>query len=142
MEKFAKSFVNFGTFGGAYFAEFADMLSKSGQAFLDAPISGERLGAQAGTLGIICSGDKSGLDVIKPNFQIICEEAVLPNGTAGAAQTMKLVSNIILFGNLAVAFEAMTIGATAGLDPEKMLQVINALSGRNTATEANSQACS
>ena len=133
--KRAKSFVNFGTFGSAYSVEIADILSKSGRAFLDAPISGGPPGAQAGTLGIMCSGDKNVFDAMKPIFQIICKEAVFLNETPGAAQTMKLVNNIISFGNLAIALEAMTLGAKAGLDPEKMLQVINTSSGRNTATE-------
>jgi 3-hydroxyisobutyrate dehydrogenase-like beta-hydroxyacid dehydrogenase len=53
----------------------------------------------------------------------------------GAAQTMKLVNNIISFGNLSIALEAMTLGAKAGLDPEQMIEIINASSGRNTATE-------
>jgi 3-hydroxyisobutyrate dehydrogenase-like beta-hydroxyacid dehydrogenase len=48
---------------------------------------------------------------------------------------MKLVNNIISFGNLSVALEAMTLGAKAGLDPEQMLEVINASSGRNSATD-------
>ena len=134
--KRAKSFVNFGTFGSAYSVEIADILSKSGKAFLDAPISGGPPGAQAGTLGIMCSGDKSVYDAMEPIFQIICKEAVFLSETPGAAQTMKLVNNIISFGNLAIALEAMILGAKAGLDPEKMLRVINNSSGRNTATEA------
>ena len=48
---------------------------------------------------------------------------------------MKLVNNIISFGNLSVALEAMTLGAKAGLDPEQMIEVINASSGKNSATE-------
>ncbi len=135
MGKRAKSFVNFGTLGSSYSVEIAGILSKSGQTFLDAPISGGPPGAEAGTLGTMCSGDKSFFDAMEPIFQIICKEAVFLNETPGAAQTMKPVNNIISFGNLAVALEAMTLGAKAGLDPEKMLQVINASSGRNTATE-------
>ena len=48
---------------------------------------------------------------------------------------MKLANNIISFGNLAIALEAMTLGAKAGLDAEQMIEVINSSSGRNTATE-------
>ena len=59
----------------------------------------------------------------------------------GAAQTMKLVNNIIFFGNCAIALEAMTLGAKAGLDPEQMLEVINASSGRNSATETKIPNC-
>jgi 3-hydroxyisobutyrate dehydrogenase-like beta-hydroxyacid dehydrogenase len=68
-------------------------------------------------------------------FDAISAKLVYLGEEPGAAQVMKLVNNIIFFGNVAVALEAMTLGAKAGLDPEQMLEVINASSGRNTATE-------
>ena len=64
----AKAFVNFGTFGSPYSVEIADVLSKAGRAFLDAPVSGGPPGASAGTLGIMCSGDKE--DVRRPGSNI------------------------------------------------------------------------
>jgi 2-hydroxy-3-oxopropionate reductase len=109
----AKAFINMGTTGSAYSRAVAERMKAAGKVFLDAPISGGPPGAEAGTLGIMCSGDKETFE----------------------AQTMKLVNNIISFGNLSVALEAMTLGAKAGLDPEQMLEVINASSGRNSATD-------
>jgi 3-hydroxyisobutyrate dehydrogenase-like beta-hydroxyacid dehydrogenase len=131
----ARAYVNFGTFGSAYSVELADTLSKSGRAFLDAPISGGPPGASAGTLGIMCSGDKETFDTLEPIFEVIAGKATYLGEKPGAAQTMKLANNIISFGNLAIALEAMTLGAKAGLDPEQMIEVINSSSGRNTATE-------
>ena len=49
-------------------------------------------------------------------------------------QTMKLVNNLLSASALAITSEAMVMGAKAGLDPATMLDVINAGSGRNTAT--------
>jgi len=103
--------------------------------YLDAPISGGPPGAEAGTLGIMCSGDQATFEALKPALEAISGKLVYLNDKPGAAQTMKLVNNIISFGNLSVALEAMTLGAKAGLDPEQMLEVINASSGRNSATE-------
>jgi len=131
----ARAFVNFGTFGSPYSLETADTVSKSGIAFLDAPISGGPPGAEAGTLGIMCSGDKETFDALEPVFKVIAGKAVYLGEKPGAAQTMKLANNIISFGNLAIALEAMTLGAKAGLDPQQMIEVINSSSGRNTATE-------
>ena len=131
----ATAFVNMGTTGSAYSRETAAAMQAAGKAFLDAPISGGPPGAEAATLGIMCSGDKATFDALKPALDVISGKAVYLGEQPGAAQTMKLVNNIISFGNLSVALEAMTLGAKAGLDPEQMLEVINASSGRNTATE-------
>lgn len=131
----ARAFVNFGTFGSPHSVEIADAVTKSGRAYLDAPISGGPPGATAGTLGIMCSGDKETFDALEPVFSAIAGKAVYLGENPGAAQTMKLANNIISFGNLAVALEAMMLGAKAGLDPQQMIDVINSSSGRNTATE-------
>ena len=131
----ATAFVNMGTTGSAYSRDIAAALAKSGKAFLDAPISGGPPGAEAATLGIMCSGDKATFDALQSAWDAMSGKTVYLGEKPGAAQTMKLVNNIISFGNLSVALEAMTLGAKAGLDPEQMLEVINASSGRNSATE-------
>src|SRR5712691_6392141 len=53
----------------------------------------------------------------------------------GAGQTMKLCNNFLSATAMAATSEAMVMGVKAGLDPRIMLDVINAGSGRNTATE-------
>lgn len=131
----ATAFVNMGTTGSAYSRDVAAALAKSGKAFLDAPISGGPPGAEAATLGIMCSGDKATFDALQSAWDAISGKTVYLGEKPGAAQTMKLVNNIISFGNLSVALEAMTLGAKAGLEPEQMIEVINASSGRNSATE-------
>ena len=131
----ATAFVNMGTTGSAYSRAVAEAMATRGKAFLDAPISGGPPGAEAGTLGIMCSGDEATFEALKPALDVMAGKVVYLGATPGAAQTMKLVNNIISFGNLSVALEAMTLGVKAGLDPEQMLEVINASSGRNTATE-------
>lgn len=132
----AKAFVNMGTTGSAFAKETAAKLEAAGIAYLDAPISGGPPGAEAGTLGVMCSGDKATYDALAAGaFDAISAKLVYLGPEPGAAQVMKLVNNIIFFGNVGIVVEAMTLGAKAGLDPEQMLEVINASSGRNTATE-------
>lgn len=131
----ATAFVNMGTTGSAYAREVAEAMAEAGKTYLDAPISGGPPGAEAATLGIMCSGDAATFEALKPALEAISGKLVYLGPQPGAAQTMKLVNNIISFGNLSVALEAMTLGLKAGLDPEQMLEVINASSGRNTATE-------
>jgi len=132
----AKAFVNMGTTGSAFARITAEAMNAVGKAYLDAPISGGPPGAEAGTLGVMCSGDRSTFEALKDNaLEAISAKLVYLGEKPGAAQVMKLVNNIIFFGNVAVAMEALTLGAKAGLSAEQMLEVINASSGRNTATE-------
>ena len=50
-------------------------------------------------------------------------------------QTMKLVNNVLSATALASTTEALLYDANSGLDPEIMIKVLNAGSGRNSATE-------
>jgi len=50
-------------------------------------------------------------------------------------QMLKVINNIISVTSLAIASEALVLGVKAGLDPKVMLDVINAGSGRNSATQ-------
>jgi 3-hydroxyisobutyrate dehydrogenase-like beta-hydroxyacid dehydrogenase len=59
----------------------------------------------------------------------------------GAGQTMKLVNNVLSATAVAATAEALVTGAKAGLDARIMLDVINAGSGRNTATEDKYPRC-
>lgn len=132
----AKAFVNMGTTGSAFSRSTAEAMRAAGKSYLDAPISGGPPGAEAGTLGVMCSGDRETFEALKANaLEAISSKIVYLGEKPGAAQVMKLVNNIIFFGNVAVAMEALTLGAKAGLGAEQMLEVINASSGRNTATE-------
>jgi 3-hydroxyisobutyrate dehydrogenase-like beta-hydroxyacid dehydrogenase len=53
----------------------------------------------------------------------------------GLAQTAKLANNLLSAAALAISSEAMALGVKAGIDPRVLLDVINAGSGRNSATE-------
>ncbi len=48
---------------------------------------------------------------------------------------MKLVNNLLGACAIAITAEGMAIGASAGLDPARMIEVLNASSGRNSATQ-------
>ncbi len=129
-----KGFVNLGTTGSKFSQAAAEKLKAKGIAYLDAPISGGPPGAEAATLSIMCSGDKATFEAAKPVLEVTSAKLTYLGEQPGAAQTMKLVNNIMSFCNLVAASEAMSLGAKAGLDPEQMVEVINASSGRNSAS--------
>ena len=59
----------------------------------------------------------------------------------GLGQTMKVINNLLSATAITITSEAMVMGVKAGLDPTTMLSVINAGSGRNTATEDKFPRC-
>jgi len=61
----AKAFVNMGTTGSAFARSTAEAMNAAGKAYLDAPISGGPPGAEAGTLGVMCSGDRITFEALK-----------------------------------------------------------------------------
>jgi 3-hydroxyisobutyrate dehydrogenase len=56
-------------------------------------------------------------------------------GPLGAGHAMKALNNLVSAAGLVAAGEALLVGARFGLDPARMLEVLNASTGRNYATE-------
>lgn len=101
---------------------------------IDAPVSGGLKGARNGTLAVMVSGPKPAFETARPvieNFGRI----FFMGEVQGSAQTMKLANNLLAAAALAISSEAVVMGVKAGLDPKVMIDVINASSGRNSATE-------
>jgi 3-hydroxyisobutyrate dehydrogenase-like beta-hydroxyacid dehydrogenase len=90
---------------------------------LDAPISGGKEGAEAGTLSIMVGGEKNAFERCLPVFQAMGKN-VRHLGALGNGMSMKLVNNLLVaVTGLGVA-EAMTLGKKAGLDPQAILEII------------------
>src|SRR5690606_27507996 len=53
----------------------------------------------------------------------------------GMGQTIKVINNLMSVTALAITSEALVLGRASGLDPDVMIDIINASSGRNNATE-------
>lgn len=101
--------------------------------WLDSPVSGGVSGAVAGTISVMFSGQRKDFDELLPALESIGKPFYIGD-TAGLAQTMKLVNNMLSATAMAATAEALCMGAKCGIDPGVMLDVINVSSGRNTAT--------
>jgi 3-hydroxyisobutyrate dehydrogenase-like beta-hydroxyacid dehydrogenase len=132
--KAIKLFVNLGTTGSEFSRRMTERLNERSIAMLDAPISGGASGAEKATLAIMVSGPKAEFDKIEPLLQCMGKEITFVGERPGSAQTMKLANNLLSATAYAITAEAFVMGAKAGLDPEMMVKVINAGSGRNSAT--------
>ena len=79
------------------------------------------------------SGPQSAWERVRPLLEIFGRPFFMGE-TAGAGQTMKLVNNLLGACAIAITAEGMTIGVKAGLDPARMVEVLNVSSGRSSAT--------
>ena len=109
------------------------MLQK-GITAVDSPVSGGVGGAQKGTLAVMASCPRALFDSLKPVLEVLGKVFYLGD-KPGLGQSMKLANNLLSATALAITSEAMVMGVKAGLDPRVMLDVINAGSGRNSASQ-------
>src|SRR5262245_64970760 len=82
----------------------------------------------------MAAGPRAEVSAIEPALAAIGKVFFISE-RPGAGQTMKLCNNFLSATAMVATSEAMVLGVKAGLDPRIMLDVINAGSGRNTATE-------
>jgi 3-hydroxyisobutyrate dehydrogenase-like beta-hydroxyacid dehydrogenase len=101
---------------------------------IDAPVSGGIKGAREGTLALMTSGPLAALEEVRPLLEVLGKPFFMGE-TPGAGQTMKLVNNLLGACAIAITSEGMAMGIKAGLDPAKMIEVLNGSTGRNSATE-------
>jgi 3-hydroxyisobutyrate dehydrogenase-like beta-hydroxyacid dehydrogenase len=113
--------------------ELHDLAAPRGVASFDAPVSGGIRGAEQGTLAIMAGGPES----LWPELERLLVRIGKPfymGETPGAGQVTKLANNLLSLAAIAVTAEAMTLGIKAGLDPARMIEVLNAGTGANSAT--------
>ena len=127
-------FVDLSTTGSAMAARIFATLGERAIVQIDSPVSGGVAGAEKGTLAVMVSGPRAEVAAVEPALAVIGRVFFIGE-QAGAGQTMKLANNLLSAAAMAATSEAMVMGVKAGLDPRIMLDVINAGSGRNTATE-------
>lgn len=129
-----KTFVDLSTTGPRVASTIGERLAKSGITAIDSPVSGGVAGAEKGTLAVMVAGPAEIIAQVKPALDVIGKVFIVGE-RPGQAQVLKLVNNLLSVAALAITSEGMAMGVKAGLDPQIMLDVINAGSGRNSATQ-------
>ncbi|MDQ3780163.1 MAG: NAD(P)-dependent oxidoreductase, partial [Chloroflexota bacterium] len=104
--------------------EVAEALAKQGAHALDAPVSGGDKGAIAGTLSIMIGGEAADVERAMPLFEAM-GKTIVHVGKAGAGQVVKACNQIVVALNYAAVSEALVLGAKAGVDPAKIVQVLS-----------------
>lgn len=130
-----KTILDLSTTGAQAAREIAAALALKGITAVDAPVSGGVSGAVNGTLAVMVACAPPLFAELEPMLGHIGRVFFIGEHP-GMGQTMKLANNLLSATAMAATSEAVAFGVKAGLDAAQMIEVINAGSGRNTATEA------
>jgi 3-hydroxyisobutyrate dehydrogenase len=88
---------------------------------LDAPVAGQSVGAQAGTLAIYVGGDEAVFARARPLFEVMGDpERIFHLGSNGAGYTVKLLLNLLWFIQSVAVGEVLSVGARAGMSLDKL----------------------
>jgi 3-hydroxyisobutyrate dehydrogenase-like beta-hydroxyacid dehydrogenase len=128
-------YVETSTIGTAAIKAIAGGLGAKGITVLDAPVSGGPRGARAGKLSTMVAGDRAAFERVRPLFDAIAGKVFYVGAEPGLAQITKLANNMISAAGMAVAMEAAVMAVKAGVDARTLIDVVNASTGRNSATE-------
>src|ERR1700704_823081 len=113
------------TISPAATAKFAERVQAKGVSYVDAPMTGSKVGAQNGTLVFIVGGDEASIERLKPLFAAMGKK-IFRMGETGKGQATKLAMNLqiaLIYEGFA---EALTLAAKLGVDINRLLPLVQA----------------
>lgn len=128
-----KVVVDLSTTGPKAAAAHSERLRERNIIAMDCPVSGGLAGAANGTLAVMVSGPRRVFDEMTPIFDVFGKPFYIGE-QAGGSQMVKVINNLLAAASQAISSEAAVLAVKAGLDPTTLIEVVNASSGRNTAT--------
>jgi 3-hydroxyisobutyrate dehydrogenase len=105
-----------------------------GVQIVDAPVSGGVKRADSGSLTVMLGGAADACERAVPVLTPLAS-AIHRTGALGTGHAMKAINNFVSACGTVAAMEALLIGEGFGMDPQKVVDVLNGSSGRNNATE-------
>ena len=102
---------------------FAEKVAAKGCDYVDAPVSGGQVGAEAASLTIMVGATDAGFARAKPLFELMGKN-ITHVGPIGAGQTTKVANQIIVALNIEAVAEALLFASKAGADPAKVRQAL------------------
>jgi len=101
-----------------------------GAAYLDAPVSGGREGAVAGTLAVMVGGDPAAFERARPILTLIASRPYYL-GPSGSGNAVKLVNQMIYLAYVAAVAEGLALGEHLGIPFDKLFEVlVNSSAGK------------
>lgn len=118
----------------AHTQRLAATVAAAGGQMVDAPVSGGVPRARTGELAIMFGGPAAALERVRPALSAM-GTSITAVGDVGSAHAMKALNNLVSAGGFLIGVEAMLIGQQFGLDPNVIVDVLNASTGMNNSTQ-------
>ena len=122
--------IELSTIDPATMREVGAAAAAKGLLVVDCPVSGGPNEAAAGTMTLIVGGDEAALKRAEPVLALL-GSTWKHTGPVGTAKVVKLVNNMMSMGNVLIAAEAFALGTAAGVDPDKLFDVLSVSGGRS-----------
>jgi 2-hydroxy-3-oxopropionate reductase len=116
----------------------ASACEERGVRFLDAPVTGGDWGAKKGELVFMVGGNAATLTELEPVLRVLGKKW-FHLGPNGAGQTIKLAMNLILALEVDALAEALALVTAAGLQGEKLVEVMQSSMARSGVLDIKSQ---
>jgi len=129
-----RTVIDLSTTGPGVATEVAGKLAERKIAWVDSPVSGGVIGAKAGTLAVMVSCPAPAYQKLEPVLKVF-GKLFHAGEKPGLAQTAKLANNLLAATAMVATSEVMAMGVKAGLDAKVLIDIINASSGRNSASQ-------
>jgi 3-hydroxyisobutyrate dehydrogenase-like beta-hydroxyacid dehydrogenase len=130
----ARIVIDLSTTGPGAAKLIAEGLKPRDMTLVDAPVSGGVRGAVNGTLAVMVSCPKATFEEVEPILKHF-GKLFYTGDKPGTAQTAKLANNLMAAAALVITSEAVAMGVKGGVDAKVLIDIINASSGRNSASE-------
>jgi 3-hydroxyisobutyrate dehydrogenase-like beta-hydroxyacid dehydrogenase len=125
-------FVEMSTISPATARELAARCAGTGVHYLDCPVSGGPVGAEAGTLAVWVGGDAEAMESARPVLEVIGQKERLRHcGPVGAGLAVKLANNFLGAVNAAATAEALALARDSGVDPALVVEAVSDGTGGN-----------
>ena len=107
----------------------SERIEAAGFLVLDAPVSGGKVGAHAGTMTVMASGSAAAFTKAQPVLDAISTRVWRLGDAPGIGSTVKMVNQLLAGVHIATAAEALALGIRAGADPRTLFEVISSSAG-------------
>lgn len=127
--------IDLSTIGIAAAEEAARRAAAAGLGWLDAPVSGGRVGAIAATISVMCAGPRALVEKHRAALGAMAKNVFHVGERAGQGQALKLLNNFLSATATAATAEALLFGRAQGLELKTMLDVVNVSTGGSNASQ-------
>ena len=129
-----KTVIDTSTIGPKAAEAAASLLATAGIEYIDAPVSGGTSGADKATIAIMVACSRESFERFKPLLSLMGKPFYV-GPKPGQGQAVKVLNNFLSATALAATSEAIAFGTKQGIDMKVILDIVNASSGRNSATD-------